>query len=127
MILFFVIISFLLEIFKVRKFGMGFFAGYFLDFFGCCWKPLGFFFLGGGVDFCPHACRIRNETQKRHPCVSLEGKKKRKKAVDLNCIILYFSSGTCLVRKKKERKRKMAVILILFSEQLLSNFLGKVQ
>ena len=86
-----------------------------------------FFGGGGGVDFCPHACRIRNETQKRHPCVSLEGKKKRKKAVDLNCIILYFSSGTCLVRKKKERKRKMAVILILFSEQLLSNFLGKVQ
>ena len=65
------------------------------------------FFLGrGGVDFCPHACRKRNETQKRHPCVSLEGKKKRKKAVDLNCIILYFSSGTCLVKKRKKEKEK---------------------
>ena len=54
MILFFVIISFLLEIFKARKFGIGFFAGYFLDFFGCCWKPLGFFFLaGGGLIFAP--------------------------------------------------------------------------
>lgn len=54
-------------------------------------------------------------------------KEKKEGSIDLNCIILYFSSGTCLVRKEKERKRKMAVILILFSEQLLSNFLGKVQ
>ena len=50
---------------------MGFFASYFLDFFGCCWKPLGFFFWGGGgLIFAPmHAgkeMRHKNVTHAFH-------------------------------------------------------------
>ena len=45
----------LLEIFKARKFGMGFFGGvkfWSWDFFGVLLKALGIYL---GFDFCPHS------------------------------------------------------------------------
>ena len=46
-----------LEIFVAPKFGMEFFGGLILvhNFWGVLFEALGIFFLGGGVDFCPHS------------------------------------------------------------------------
>ena len=51
--------------------------------------------------------------------------KKEGSRFKLHYIVLQQRHLSC--KKKERKKRKMAVILILFSEQLLSNFLGKVQ
>ena len=54
-------------------------------------------------------------------------KKEKKEGSRFKLHYIVLQQRHLSVRKKKERKRKMAVILILFSEQLLlSNFLGKV-
>ena len=56
----------------------------------------------GGFDFCPHAYTKRNNTQKRHPCVSLEEKKKIEGSrFKLHYIVLEQRHLSCKKRREK--------------------------